>query len=45
VSEIKQEIKGLGDINLSSIDEYKSVFERHSELATSVTICTTPSGI
>ena len=34
VSEIKQEIKGLGDINLSSIDEYKSVFERHSELAT-----------
>jgi len=34
VSEIKQEIKGLGDISLSSIDEYKSVFERHSELFT-----------
>ncbi|MDD4311385.1 MAG: hypothetical protein PHW41_02745, partial [Eubacteriales bacterium] len=34
VSEIKQEIKGLGDISLGSIDEYKSVFERHSELAT-----------
>ena len=34
VSEIKQEIKGLGDINLGSIDEYKSVFERHSELFT-----------
>ena len=34
VNEIKQEIKGLGDINLNSIDEYKSVFARHSELAT-----------
>jgi chromosome segregation protein len=34
VSEIKQEIKGLGDINLGSIEEYKSVFERHSELFT-----------
>ena len=34
VSEIKQEIKGLGDINLGSIEEYKTVFERHSELAT-----------
>lgn len=34
VSEIKQEIKGLGDINLGSIEEYKSVFERHSELDT-----------
>ncbi len=34
VSEIKQEIKGLGDINLNSIEEYKGVFERHSELAT-----------
>ncbi len=32
VNEIKQEIKGLGDINLGSIEEYKSVFERHSEL-------------
>jgi chromosome segregation protein len=37
VSEIKQEIKGLGDINLGSIEEYKSVFERHSELDTQCT--------
>jgi len=34
VNEIKHEIKGLGDINLNSIEEYKSVFERHSELDT-----------
>ena len=34
VNEIKQEIKGLGDISLGSIEEYKSVFERHSELYT-----------
>jgi len=34
VSEIKQQIKGLGDINLGSIEEYKTVFERHSELDT-----------
>ncbi|MEA5047682.1 MAG: chromosome segregation protein SMC [Eubacteriales bacterium] len=34
VNEIKQEIKSLGDINLGSIEEYKSVFERHSELNT-----------
>ncbi len=37
VNEIKQEIKGLGDINLGSIEEYKSVFERHSELDTQCT--------
>ncbi len=34
VSEIKAEIKTLGDINLGSIEEYKTVFERHSELNT-----------
>lgn len=34
VSEIKKEIKELGDISLGSIDEYKTVFERHSELNT-----------
>ena len=32
VSEIKAEVKTLGDINLGSIEEYKTVFERHSEL-------------
>ncbi len=33
IAQIKQEIKSLGDINLGSIDEYKSVFERHGELS------------
>ena len=30
----RAEIKTLGDINLGSIEEYKTVFERHSELNT-----------
>ena len=34
VNEIKTQIKTLGVINLSSIEEYKSVFERHGELNT-----------
>ena len=34
VNEIKAEIKTLGDISLGSIEEYKTVFERHSELDT-----------
>ncbi len=34
VREIKKEIKGLGDISLGSIGEYKAVFERHEELNT-----------
>lgn len=34
VGEIKREIKSLGDINLGSIEEYKTVFDRHSELDT-----------
>ncbi len=34
VSEIKREIKGLGDISLGSIEEYKAVYERHNELNT-----------
>ncbi len=34
VTEIKAEIKTLGDISLGSIEEYKTVFERHSELNT-----------
>ncbi|MCE5189558.1 MAG: chromosome segregation protein SMC [Eubacteriales bacterium] len=34
VSEIKAEIKTLGDISLGSIEEYKTVFERHGELNT-----------
>ena len=34
VSEIKREIKSLGDINLGAIEDYKSVFERHTALST-----------
>ncbi len=34
VGEIKKEIRELGDISLGSIDEYKTVFERHNELNT-----------
>ncbi len=32
INEIKSEIRELGDINLSAIEDYKAVFERHSQL-------------
>ncbi len=34
VSKIRSEIRGLGDINVNSIDEYKEVYERYTLLST-----------
>ncbi len=34
INALKNEIRGLGDINVSAIEDYKSVSERHSSLKT-----------
>ena len=33
IAEIKTEIRELGDVNLASIEDYKSVYERHTALS------------